>query len=321
MWKGSLAYRRPFSRLGVETAASVKLTDATTAFNKGEFTKSANLFLQSWRILQNEYESNLYKQYDRSFNINPLGKDYQIVRENKERTFLSLVALHDLAAACLSNYSEDYKDEDGKCKLDLNTLHAVWSRDTTAEALEIETTEALGIKDGSTIPLPIGSAVTRLGIQLRDPLGRLLEKAETFIEAGIIIMRILSFQFQFAFRPLKEVMDACKFFDDSISTNTWFPGIYLEGKRNVKNVSIAREAPNRDTTEEDDEIRKKLIVKMQELKNGPSPLSTQEEEKLLSLFNNMQVTPSLWQNTERERAGRDHRIGQLWSSNCEMRPQ
>ena len=306
MWSGSLACRQPFSRLSVKTVASIKLRDATTAFQNREFTKSANLFLESWRILQNEYESNLYKQYENIFRISPLSsKDDPIVHENKERMFLSFVALHDLAAACLSNF-EDYKDKDGKCNLDLNTLQAGWSRDTTAEALEVETSEALSIKDGSSEPLPIGSAVSRLGIQLRDPLGRLLEKAETFIEAGIIIMKTLSFQFQFAFRPLTELMGACEFLDYSILSNTRFPRIYTEVKRDFENASVVREEENRDMMEEEDETRKKLIVKRQKLKSGPNPLSAQEEEKLVSLFGNMQVTPSLWQNkqvTARERTG------------------
>jgi hypothetical protein len=50
--------------LNIETKASVKLDDGATAFLKRELTKSANLFLESWRMLQNEYESGLYKRLD-----------------------------------------------------------------------------------------------------------------------------------------------------------------------------------------------------------------------------------------------------------------
>jgi hypothetical protein len=43
--------------LNIETKASVMLNDGATAFHKGELTKSANLFLRSWRTLQNEQKA------------------------------------------------------------------------------------------------------------------------------------------------------------------------------------------------------------------------------------------------------------------------
>jgi hypothetical protein len=59
-----LAIKQTFSRLDIKTNARTKLNQAATAFSKEELTKSANLFLESWRILQNEYESNLFKRLD-----------------------------------------------------------------------------------------------------------------------------------------------------------------------------------------------------------------------------------------------------------------
>ena len=50
--------------LNIETKASAKLDDRATVFLKQELTKSANLFLESWQILQNKYKSSLYKRLD-----------------------------------------------------------------------------------------------------------------------------------------------------------------------------------------------------------------------------------------------------------------
>jgi hypothetical protein len=59
-----LAIKQTFSRLDIETRAWAKLDQAATAFYDKELTKSAELFLESWRILQNEYKSGLYKRLD-----------------------------------------------------------------------------------------------------------------------------------------------------------------------------------------------------------------------------------------------------------------
>ncbi len=45
----------------VETSTRTKLNEVRIAFNRKELTKSTNLFLKSWHILQSEYNSNLYK--------------------------------------------------------------------------------------------------------------------------------------------------------------------------------------------------------------------------------------------------------------------
>ena len=61
---GPLATKQGFSLLDLETEARTKLSKVVMAFYKKELTKSANLFLESWRILQNEYESNLHERLD-----------------------------------------------------------------------------------------------------------------------------------------------------------------------------------------------------------------------------------------------------------------
>ena len=59
-----LAIKQTFSRLDIETRAWAKLDQVATAFYNKELTNSTELFLESWHILQNEYESSLYKWLD-----------------------------------------------------------------------------------------------------------------------------------------------------------------------------------------------------------------------------------------------------------------
>src|SRR4051794_12484759 len=97
----SLAFKQTFSNLGVETSAQAKLDRAATAYDKAELTKSAELFLESWRILRNEYESGLFTPPDSSLPAKErVQRERSVARENKGRLLLSLFALHDLARAC-----------------------------------------------------------------------------------------------------------------------------------------------------------------------------------------------------------------------------
>jgi len=48
----------------IDTQAQLELIQATRAFDELDLIKSAGLFLESWRILQAEYESNLYQLID-----------------------------------------------------------------------------------------------------------------------------------------------------------------------------------------------------------------------------------------------------------------
>ena len=178
-----LAIRQGFSDLNIETGARKKLHQAKEAFRKDELTKSANLFLDSSRILQNEYERNLFVRLDSLPKEDRYQQQEHIARQNKGRMLLSLVALHDFARACSRN-NEEYKDEDGEYKLKICPPRYDWSRNTTTEELEIQ-------EHNECKPCPKGSAVTRI-LPLKDTLGRLLEEAESFKEAALIIGSICS---------------------------------------------------------------------------------------------------------------------------------
>jgi hypothetical protein len=87
------------------------------------------LFLDSYRILHSKFERNLYTLQDALLK--------QETWKNKERMLLSLISLHDLAQACSRNYNE-YKDEDGKCKLEIHALYSGWSSLSIADDIQIE---------------------------------------------------------------------------------------------------------------------------------------------------------------------------------------
>ena len=92
--------------------AAPKLVEAEGAFHDGRLTESANLFLESWRILQNEYESNLYTR------LNPLQRQRDVAWENNGIMLSSLIVLYDLALAYSCN-TEEYKDNASNCKLEV----------------------------------------------------------------------------------------------------------------------------------------------------------------------------------------------------------
>ena len=157
-----------------ETNARTKLDQAAAAFHERgpiAYTKSANLFLESWRILQSELESSFY-DLDR--------KEEDGARDIRERTLLGCIALHDLGIACRRN-SADYRDA-GKCKLQTHALRSGWVGNTITEDLEIEEE-----------PYLKGRGVAHV-LPLQDPLGRLLDGATTFAEAAIISAQLCSHQ-------------------------------------------------------------------------------------------------------------------------------
>jgi hypothetical protein len=71
--------------------------------------------------------------------------------------------------------------------LELNAPPLGWSRDTTAEALDVGEEDELKT-------LPKGSPMHGLGIQVMDALGRLLEEVDSFKKAAVIIADICSLQ-------------------------------------------------------------------------------------------------------------------------------
>lgn len=283
----SLAIKQTFSRLDLETSARAKLDQAATAFHKQELTKSAKLFLESWRILRNEYESGLYKRLDYSL---PIKEQFQqqrsVARENKERMLLSLVALHDLARACSRN-SEEYKDKAGKCKLEVHALRYGWKGNTTTEMLEIEENDEI------KPPWPVGSGIAHV-LPLKDPLGRLLEEADSFKEAAFVIASICSLQVACVSGPLKEHQDGCDFISDSLlwmRRRTSLEIASVKAASDTHGFKQIQERNKKNSEEDEDEkTRKRLVVKLKDWESKKHPLDKKDEEELVDLFDQLQVT-------------------------------
>jgi hypothetical protein len=265
-----------FSWLMIKTPADTNLNEAKKAFKNGDYTRSANLFLESWRILQNEYERNFYEPSSEETNTsNPTSK-------NRARMRLSCFALHDLAKACFQNM-EEYRDEEGNCKLNVYARYD-WSRDTIAEALDIDS------GDNGDRPISIGSPITALKLQLQDPMGRLLDTADDFQHAAYIVAHLVSRQIACVSNPLKYY----EYFESKRSSL----GPLMMRDRGVRKDILARIArkkrseqirdnqndPEDEKDEKDEKARQKLIPKMKELKSKESSIKKEEEEELLTLF-------------------------------------
>jgi hypothetical protein len=202
---------------------------------------------------------------------------------------LSFVALHDLAKVYSHNH-EEYKDKAGKCKLDVYAPRSSWSGNTTIEALEIE-------KNNEIKSWPKGSTIVHV-LLLKDPLGRLLEKADSFKEAAVIIASICSLQVACISDPLKEHLDGCKFLSDSLlwmRLKTSFEVASIKAASGETSSFEQMQEDKRDNIEDEDEkTRRKLIVKMEELESKKNPINKEEEEELIDLFKRCHVTFSLW---------------------------
>ncbi|KAH7363950.1 hypothetical protein BKA65DRAFT_490000 [Rhexocercosporidium sp. MPI-PUGE-AT-0058] len=282
----SLAFKQEFSNLGVETSAQAKLNEATTAYDKAELTKSAELFLESWRILRNEYESSLFTPRDSSLSLKAqIHQEKSLARENQGRLLLSLFALHDLARAC-SRVHGEYKDNAGKCKLDVYALRYGWKGNTTTEALEVEA-DGEG-DDGIKPPWPEGSGIAHV-LLLKDPLGRLLEDADSFKEAAIVIANLCSLQFSSLSGSLQEHREGCDFISDSllwIRRRASFEIASTKAARNGRQFEQIQEEGSENSEEE--KARKKLIFKMNDGKSKGAV--DKEEEELSDLINQLHVT-------------------------------
>jgi hypothetical protein len=296
----SLAYKQTFSNIDIETSAWAKLNQATTAFYKLENAKSAKLFLESWRILRNEYESGLYNVKLLDYSL-PFPKQWQqeqsMARENKGRMLLSLIALHDLARAC-SRTNEEYKDKAGKCKLDVYALRYGWKGNTTTEVLEIEE----GDEGNNEInrSWPEGSGIAHV-LPLKDPLGRLLEEANTFKEAAYIIASICSLQvasISERTEPMKEHQDGCHFISDSLlfmrlRTRSEIAAFKAARDRQTQEKSFEQmqeKTKENSGDDEDERTRKKLVLKMNDWESKEKPLDQKDEEELSDLLNQFRVT-------------------------------
>jgi hypothetical protein len=298
-----LATKQPFCHLNIRTGAKTKLEQAATAYYKDELTESANLFLESWRILQSEYESSLYER--------PGSLQHQIPThvawENKERMLLSLTALHDLAEACSYNY-EEYREGNGKCKLQLHALRSGWIGNTTTEVLEFE--EEIDESIQYKIK-PKGSGIAHV-LLLKDPLGRLLDEADSFNAAAIAVAHVCSLQVACVSSSSQDLLRGYKFIKTGLEKIGW-----VTSGRNLANGPDSFDQMQRDKNDlsdgEDKGGRKELVIKMEEKEAKKKPLEEAYEEsrnrlavkmeekddkgtpkELVQLVEQFHITPSLW---------------------------
>ncbi|KAL5353909.1 hypothetical protein ACLOAV_001953 [Pseudogymnoascus australis] len=279
-----LAIEQDFSDLGVETNARSKLDQAANAFNKKELTTSANLFLESWRILQNEYESSLYMQVH---SLPELEQQRQTKsRQNKGRMILSFVALNDLARACSQN-DEEYKDEAGKCKLQVHALQHGWVRNTIAKALDID-------EESKSSVLLEGKGVAEVFL-LKDPLGRLLEKADSFKEAAAIVSKFCFFHVACISGTSKEHDVAYEFISNSmrwVCIRASVEAVCIKDAK-LKSSRIAQmqtESKSHSETEKFEGIKKEPVIRTSELEQDENPLEKEKEAELIDFLEKFHTT-------------------------------
>ncbi|KFZ18370.1 hypothetical protein V501_01262 [Pseudogymnoascus sp. VKM F-4519 (FW-2642)] len=279
-----LAIEQDFSDLGIETNARSKLDQAANAFNKKELTTSANLFLESWRILQNEYESNLYTQVN---SLPELEQQRQTKsRQNKGRMILSFAALNDLARACSQN-DEEYKDEAGKCKLQVHALQHGWVRNTIAKALDID-------EDNNNSVLLEGKGVAQVFL-LKDPLGRLLEKADSFKEAAAIVSKFCFFHVACVSGTSKEHDVAYEFISNSmrwVCIRASLEAVCIKDAK-FKSSRIAQMQAERKSlpeTEKYEGVKKELVIRTGELEQDGNSLEKEKEAELIDFLEKFHTT-------------------------------
>src|SRR5580700_2791182 len=107
-----------------KTAADETLKQAARAYHNGEMTKSANLFLEAWRILQIEHKNYLGGRFEL---LPPWNTDVSkldpkdLARECQARVLMGYCALTDLALACLGSTGKyNFLDRDGYTSYTLN---------------------------------------------------------------------------------------------------------------------------------------------------------------------------------------------------------
>ncbi|KAG9242056.1 hypothetical protein BJ878DRAFT_577723 [Calycina marina] len=187
--------------------------------------------------------------------VEQMQRERSLARENRGILLLGLFALHDLARAC-SRIHEDYKDNAGKCKLDVYALRYGWKGNTTTETLEIETDSE--DDDGTKLPCPEGSGIAHVPL-LKHTLGRLLEEADSFKEAAVIIANICFLHFASNSEPFEEHTEGCEFLSHGL---LW---IRRRASFEMASIKAARESKG-------------------------VPMDREEKEKLGALFDQLHVT-------------------------------
>lgn len=161
----------------------------------GEHTKLANQLLDAWRILQNEYEENLYDHLGDSA--------IDLAAKNGRLSALATIVLYDLVMACYNNIgeyrytAESSEGKVGQCKLNVLAPQPERKPHTPAGVLEPRyrwkgstTVDTLEFEDNVWEE---GSEITHI-IQTKDALGRLLDGAENFRDAALILARLCKIQ-------------------------------------------------------------------------------------------------------------------------------
>jgi hypothetical protein len=195
-----------------KTCVAPSIERAMLACSKQELLQLANALLDSWRIVQNECEEKLYSLQDRSaeelqnkdiYSLDDRNAKelHNTVSEYQKLMVLGIKILRDFAKTCYECY-EEYRyttegvDEDkvGQCKLNVLVprpppageveSQSTWVSNTTVETLEFE--DHIWEK---------GSGITHV-VQTIDALGRLLDKAEHFGHAGLLVAQVCRIRVQ-----------------------------------------------------------------------------------------------------------------------------
>ncbi|KIM93139.1 hypothetical protein OIDMADRAFT_61926 [Oidiodendron maius Zn] len=155
--------------------------NAENAYLSGEMIVSANRFLKVWRVTRGELERQLHTPLESQLaTLYTKGEHpglYDSVVESlqfkrQKLTSISLCALHNLALACYCSIGKEYRDDEGKCVLDVCTPQ---SGCTAVEEIEID-------DEASTPNSDIASI-----LKLRDALGNLLNSTNSFRGAACIV--------------------------------------------------------------------------------------------------------------------------------------
>ena len=161
-----------------KTAANEPLKQAARAYHNGEMTKSANLFLEAWRILRIEHQNYLSGRFDLlppwNAKISELVLE-DLARECQARVLMGYCALTDLALACLGSTGKyKFLDTDSYFSYTLNCygLENEHYGQINTEDLELE---------GKIWPR--GSRVYNM-FRLTDVMGYRIQNEESFAGAA-----------------------------------------------------------------------------------------------------------------------------------------
>ena len=123
---------------------------------------------------------------------------------------------------------------------------------------------------------PKGSSIAHI-LLLKDPLGRLLDKVDSFKEAANIIARICSLRVACFSNLLEDHLRGYKFISDSLLL------INIMTSQNMALI-VSVGVIIKEEEDENKETRKKLVIRIREVENKKNPLMKEEEEELICLF-------------------------------------